>query len=137
MKFQSSYSVKSLWILLPVLPIVILLWILPVDYLRGAAMGWIENFCGRQEIKVWGNSNPEWFYDYKAIMMDKYKIYVNHTSEGSFLPLAKSRYYEGYNFMMKKQIVKKYGSDVFAESEKAAVSAYEFRNKTLNQVKKQ
>ena len=117
--------------LLLTIPIVLLMWILPTEYFQGAAMGWIENTLGRQEIKEWGYNQPAWHNDYKSILLDKYKVYIFHSGEGSFISLKKSRYYEGYNLTMKKMLIKKYGKDIFLECEKEAAERVDQRNKIL------
>jgi len=101
--------------------------IFPPEYVKGSAMGWAEGKFGRQEIKTWGYDRPEWFNAYKTLLLNKYKVYIHSVSTGN-LTWKDRRYYEGYNDMMKKSIIKKYSKDIFTECEKEAEAQYS--NKT-------
>ena len=108
------------------------MFILPPEYLKGSAMGWVEGQLGRQEIKIWGLEKPEWFNDYKTLLLNKYKVYIHSVSTGN-LTWKDRRYYEGYNDMMKKSIIKRHGKDIFAECEKEAASQYDKRSRPARQ----
>jgi len=95
------------------------MFVVPPEYLKGSARAWLEWKMGRMEIKTWGHDKPQWFNGYKTLLSSKYQVYIHSLTTG--MPSFKDRrYYEGYNDMMRKFIIKKYDKDIFEECEKEA-----------------
>ncbi len=107
------------------------MFILPPEYLKGSARAWLEWKMGRMEIKTWGyEKKPLWDNDYKTLLSNKYQVYIHSLSTGT--PSFKDRrYYEGYNDMMMRFIIKKYGKDIFEECQKEAEASYTKRTNML------